>query len=173
MKTFEELSKNFPTEPWRGYYLNRAGRQELMDDVPLVSHVVDNLYVGGCIHGIDVEDHFSHIFSMYPWERYAFDTRKTELHEFKMYDSHDGLDIETVERASDSVVEALSDDGNVLVHCQAGINRSNLVAARALMKAYDLSSTDAIRLLEEKRHRLILSNQSFKDYVLSTDFPSL
>jgi len=167
MKTFEELSKNFPVDPWVGYYLNRAGRREVMDDIPLMSHVVDNLYVGGCIQDVNVEDHFSHIISLYPWERYAFDTMKTELHEFKMYDSHDGLDIETVEQASDVAVEALSGDGNVLIHCQAGINRSNLVAARTLMKAYDLSSADAIRILEEKRHRLVLSNQSFKDYILS------
>lgn len=156
----------------KGYYLNRAGRRESMDDVSLMSHIVGNLYVGGCVQDIDVEDHFSHIFSMYPWERYK-SADGTILIETTMYDSSDGLDIETVEEVSDRVVEALSGDGNVLVHCQAGINRSNLVAARALMKKYGFTSNEAIELLELKRHRLILSNQTFKDYVLQSDFPSL
>ena len=163
----------FNHRAFTGLYVNRLGGYASIDDLDLVSHIKDNLYVGGCVQGTNVEGYFRHIFSMYPWERYAFNAVQTELHEFKMYDSHNALDIETVEAASDAVVEALSEGGNVLVHCQAGINRSNLVASRALMKAYDMSSTDAIRLLEEKRHPLILSNQTFKDYVLSTDYPSL
>lgn len=169
MSSLEELQNHMPH---KGYYLNRAGRPEVMDDVSLMSHITDNLYVGGCVQDIDVEDHFTHIFSMYPWERYKF-ADGTTLIETTMYDSSDGLDIETVEEVSDRVVEALRGDGNVLVHCQAGINRSNLVAARALMKAYHCSSQEAIELLETKRHRLILSNQVFKDYVLQSDFPSL
>lgn len=170
MSTLDELMNHTAHV---GYYVNRAGGAESMDDVSLMSHIVDNLYVGGCVQDTDVEDHFSHIFSLYVRERYKFDPDATELHEYKMYDSSDGLDIETVEEVSDLVAEALSGDGNVLVHCQAGINRSNLVAARALMKAYDISSTEAIELLETKRHRLILSNQVFKDYVLQSDFPDL
>ena len=163
----------FSHKAFTGLYINRLGGYASIDNLDLVSHIKDNLYVGGCVQDTNVEGYFRHIFSMYPWERYAFDALKTELHEFKMYDSHDGLDIDTVETVSDAVVEALGDGGNVLVHCQAGINRSNLVASRVLMKRYDMSSTDAIALLEEKRHPLILSNQVFKDYVLSTDYPSL
>jgi protein-tyrosine phosphatase len=57
--------------------------------------------------------------------------------------------------------------GQVLVHCQAGLNRSSLVVVRALMLAPGMSAKEAIALLREKRSTACLCNKGFEDYLLS------
>jgi hypothetical protein len=54
--------------------------------------------------------------------------------------------------------------GPVLVHCQAGLNRSSLVAARALMLD-GRTAGDAIRTVREKRSPACLCNRAFEDYL--------
>ena len=159
----------FENKEFVGSFVDRGGFWKSLDNLNLVSHIKDNLYVGGCVGGTDVADFFSHIFSLYMWERYVFDESKTEFHEFEMYDSRNGLSIEMVERVSDLVADALRDGGNVLIHCQAGITRSNLVASVALMKRYGMSAREAVSLLEDRRSSLVLSNQAFRDYALGLD----
>ena len=55
-------------------------------------------------------------------------------------------------------------DGPTLVHCQAGLNRSGLVAARALMLE-GMSGSEAIALLREKRSSAVLCNPSFEEWL--------
>lgn len=161
---FEDL--NLPEEPNKGYFINHDGQAVSIDDLPLISHITDNLYVGGCMNGVDLEDFFSHVFSLYMWEQYTFGPN-TELVEVKMYDSAaHPVDVETVDEMSDRVVEALAKGGNVLVHCQAGINRSNLVATAALVKM-GMTPAEAIGLLREKRSRLVLSNRTFENFLIN------
>lgn len=161
---FKDLQADFESHPITGYL--HTGEHL---NVPLVSHIADNLYVGGCIQDVDLGDFFSHVFSLYMWEQYKTDD-STERIEVKMYDSRSHpIDVETVESMSDQIVEALNEGGNVLVHCQAGINRSNLVATRVLMKAKGLSAADAIAILREKRSPLVLANKTFENYLLGFD----
>jgi protein-tyrosine phosphatase len=157
---FESLKADFVNHPITGW-LHTGERL----NVPLISHIIDNLYVGGCIQGTNLHDFFSDIISLYPWERYAFDEDATNLYEFKMYDSHDGLDLDTIEQAANTAYMALAMGGNVLIHCQAGINRSNLVAATVLKKL-GYTGERAIALLSEKRSPLILANQTFRNHIL-------
>lgn len=131
-------------------------------NIPLISHVIDNLYVGGCVQDVDLGDYFTHVFSMYPWERYK---GSHELVETKMYDSRDAVDVETVDAVSNAVLSALLDGGNVLVHCQAGINRSNLIAATVLIKL-GYTPERAIALLREKRSPQVLANPTFEQFLL-------
>lgn len=158
---FEDLSADLDSHPIEGW-LHTGERLS----VPLISHIVDNLYVGGCVNGVDLDDYFTRIVSLYKWERYSYNTAKTELYEFTMYDS-DGVDVETVELAVDAAVVALNEGGNVLIHCQAGINRSNLVAARALMKVKGITADAAIALLRAGRSQLVLANRTFENYLRS------
>lgn len=158
---FEDMKADFESHPIEGY-LHTGERLS----VPLISHIVDNLYVGGCVHDIDLGDFFSHVFSLYMWEQYKV-SPNTKVVEVKMYDSRtDPIDIDTVDEMSTKVVEALAEGGNVLVHCQAGINRSNLIAASALVKM-GYTPTEAIGLLREKRSSLVLANKTFEDYLLN------
>ena len=53
----------------------------------------------------------------------------------------------------------------ILVHCQVGLNRSATVVALALMLR-GMKAADAIRLLREKRHRLVICNPHFERWLL-------
>ena len=53
----------------------------------------------------------------------------------------------------------------ILVHCQAGLNRSATVVALALMLR-GMPASDAICLLREKRHRLVICNPHFERWLL-------
>lgn len=131
--------------------------------VPLVSHIEGNLWMGGCIGGVRLPDDFRFVFSLYPWEKYVIgpDTQRVEL---AMYDSAEMPNEKTLHDAADQVVRALA-QGKTLVHCQAGLNRSGLVSALALMKL-GRTPREAIDLLREKRHPIVLCNEAFENWLL-------
>lgn len=161
--SFDDLLASIPDTPFKGFYVNKEGGRASIEDLALISHVEDNLYVGGCLHGVDLGDFFSHVFSMYRWEAYTVDP-ETKVYTVTMYDAHGAADPIEVDDLAARVSNALDTGGNVLVHCQAGINRSNLVAAAALVRR-GRTPSEAITLLRNKRHRHVLANRSFEDYV--------
>lgn len=159
---FESLSADLVSHPITGYLPDRR-----YIDLPLISHIKDNFYVGG-YQDVDLGDFFSHIFSLYQWKKYRFGP-DTVLVAREMYDTPDLVDVETVEEVSDLIVEALKTGGNVLSQCQAGINRSNLIATRVLMKHYNMTAVEAIELLRKQRGELVLANKTFEGWLLSHD----
>lgn len=161
---FEDLKADLVNHSIEGY-LHTGERLS----VPLISHIVEGLYVGGCVNGVDLGSTFDRIVSLYKWERYAYDFTKTELYEFTMYDSSGEVDGTTVELAANAALDALERGDKVLVHCQAGINRSNLVAAVVLMRLLDISANDAITMLREGRSHLVLANKTFENYLRALD----
>lgn len=64
-----------------------------------------------------------------------------------------------LESIADTVL-ALSRLGPVLVHCQAGLNRSGIVVALALMRD-GMSSNEAVALIRRQRDATCLCNSSF------------
>lgn len=162
---FQSLNADLVSEPITGYLPD--GRYI---DIPLVSHVVDNLYVGGHSDFADLGDFFSDVFSLYVWgEQYK--TADTTNHaSVKMFDSPTE-DTALVHDLVEQVIAALEKGGNVLVHCQAGINRSNLTAALVLREWKGLTSAEAIAMLREKRSPLVLANKGFERYLLGLDNP--
>lgn len=163
MTTFEGLQADFGFEPISGY-LHTGERL----NVPLISHVVDNLYVGGHADRLNLGDFFSHVFSLYVWGRQYPTHEDTVHHSLTLYDSPDA-DLTNLTHFVDEVINALNEGGNVLVHCQAGINRSNLVAALALRQWKGMTSAEAIALLRERRTHLVLANAGFERYLLGLD----
>jgi hypothetical protein len=130
---------------------------------PLISHIEGNLYVGGCIDGVRLEDDFRHVVSLYPWERYAIGP-DTRLHEYEMYDATEVPDETLLIGIADDVNRYLI-EGKTLVHCQAGLNRSNLVAALALIRG-GRPPAAAVALLRSKRSPVVLCNQTFESWLL-------
>lgn len=160
---FDEFSADLNAEPITGFLPD--GRHL---NIPLISKITNSLHVGGCIHDVDLGDYFDAVFSLYKWERYRM-SDSTDFSEVTMYDSPGYVDAETVEAVSDAVCARMMHDQKVLVHCQAGINRSNMVAARAMMKAWDITGAKAIDILSANRSDAILANTTFRDYVLGFD----
>ncbi len=138
-------------------------------NLPLISHITDNLYVGGHDMSVNLGDYFTHVFSFYTFDPQYVTDESTTHHGWTMYDSPDYPDLDTLDEAVPLIVAALEAGGNVLVHCQAGINRSNLATSLVLMDWKGLTAAEAIDMLREKRGQVVLSNQSFERYLRSLD----
>lgn len=130
---------------------------------PLISHIEGNLYMGGCIHGVTLPDDFYKVFSLYPWEQYQLGSR-TDRVEIRLYDSAEIPDESQLNDIANQVVESLA-HGKTLVHCQAGLNRSGLISAIVLIKL-GRTPEQAIALLREKRHAVVLCNTTFETWLL-------
>jgi len=134
-------------------------------DAPFISHVTGNLYQGGCTNGLVLPEAIKHVVSLYPWEAYTVGPDVT-VTEVKMYDSEAGTpDHGTVLELAQLVCRSAY-DAPTLVHCQAGLNRSGLIAACALILD-GWAPVEAIALLREKRSLAVLCNRSFERFVLN------
>jgi protein-tyrosine phosphatase len=142
-------------------------------DVPFISQIDGNLWQGGCQTGLQLPHFFKHIVSLYPWEAYRINHDMNSQTYVKMYDS-----LEQSMEQVDAIAEWINicvKDGPTLVHCQAGLNRSSLVAARSLMLRddnFDAGSKNhtaesAIALLRERRSPACLCNSAFEEHLRS------
>lgn len=130
--------------------------------VPLYSHIIGNLWTGGCPVDVVPRD-FQFIVCLYPWESYKRHDHQTYL-EVRLYDSADIPDEKMLYALAD-YVSAVSKIGLTLVHCQAGLNRSALIAALSLIRE-GMKPVDAIKIMRNKRCDAALCNKSFEGWLL-------
>lgn len=131
-------------------------------DVPFISQIEGNLWQGGCEGGMILPDFFDHLISLYPWELYTVEHSISTMLSVRMYDSSNQL-FGQVDDIARWVVSRVK-EGPTLVHCQAGLNRSSLVAGRALtMMGY--TGPQAIKLLRDQRSPACLCNKSFEEWL--------
>lgn len=135
-------------------------------DVPFISQIDGNLWQGGCQDGLILPEFIEHVVSLYPWEQYTVRHELKSSLTVRMYDSTD-QGMAQVDAIA-AWVNTAAADGPVLVHCQAGLNRSSLVVARALMLR-GLPSGDAIGLIRERRSPACLCNPSFVAHLVGLD----
>ena len=149
-------------DPQRQHMVGVSAHGYQRFDVPFISEVLPDLWLGGCEDGLILPAFIKNLVSLYPWETY---TVQHELHsslEVRMLDS--------VDQAFDQVdhiaawVNSCRETGPTLVHCQAGLNRSSLVVGRALMLG-GMTADDAIALIRKKRSPACLSNPSFERWL--------
>lgn len=134
-------------------------------DVPFITQIADNLWQGGCKDGLILPTHINFVVSLYPWERYTINHKVRGEQYIRMYDDPNQAtdQIEDIARQ----VNIWRKKGNVLVHCQAGLNRSSLVVAKALMLD-GMTAEDAINLIRDKRSSACLCNAGFERYLRQT-----
>lgn len=153
---------NLKTDPLRKVMKGVTMHKRIEFEVPYITQVADNLWQGGCETGLILPSHINYVVSLYPWERYEIRHKvRGELY-IRMYDDpNQALDqIEDLARQ----VNKWREKGQVLVHCQAGLNRSSLVVARALMLE-GATADDVIKMIREKRSPACLCNDAFEDYL--------
>lgn len=135
-------------------------------DVPYISEVLPGqLWQGGCTNGLVLPTFIRHLVSLYPWEQYTVVHELASVLTVPWYDG-DLPDMGLL-RAVAHWVAACMEDGPALVHCQAGLNRSSLVAAAALMAAKGMEGSEAVYLLRQKRSEACLCNTAFHDWLVS------
>lgn len=135
-------------------------------DVPFVTQIEGNLWQGGCQNGLHLPQFFKHVLSLYPWEQYIGHFNLLSESYVQMFDSLD-QSFEQIEILAKWVNECKK-TGPILVHCQAGLNRSSLVVARSLMLE-GRTADEAISLIRDKRSPACLCNPSFEEWLRSLD----
>lgn len=134
-------------------------------DVPYISEIAHNLWQGGCKNGLVLPDHIKHVVSLYPWESYVVQHDLDSKLSVRMYDSEDQVTNQVDVLAL--WINLCRDSGPVLVHCQAGLNRSSLVVARALYLDGGDSGDFIVQHLRETRSPACLCNPAFEAEVQS------
>lgn len=133
-------------------------------DVPFMTEIAPNLWHGGVETGLILPPFIDHVLSLYKWEEYTVNHPLKSKLTVEMYDATD-QDLEGVEELAHWVNQARK-TGNVLVHCQAGLNRSSLVIAKALVLNGDVKDgIEATRLIREARSEACLCNPAFEYWV--------
>jgi protein-tyrosine phosphatase len=136
-------------------------------DVPFISEIAPNLWQGGCQNGLVLPRTFKHLISLYPWEEYKIYHEIETLVQCRMYDGFDQA-LEIVDDLA-RLVNTCMKTGPVLVHCQAGLNRSSLIVARVLM-LNGLTAKGAIQRIRLKRSPACLCNKSFEKWLRNKEY---
>lgn len=159
------IETDFATHRIEGFARAASERKVPIDgsfSVPLISHVEGNLWQGGCRNGAPLPEDFAYVVSLYPWERYALGPN-THRDEIRMYDAGQMPDLRQLHAIARKVNE-YREKGKTLVHCQAGLNRSGLVAGLALVLG-GMEPREAIALLRKQRCDMVLCNETFETWL--------
>lgn len=159
------IDYDYPTTDLRAHHIEGMLPDGRQLKIPLISEIQPNLWMGGCIDGVHLPEDFGFVLSLYPWEKYVIGP-ETERQETRLYDSAKLPDAGELHDLAALVNERRAQH-KTLVHCQAGLNRSGLVTALALMLGGG-SAEFAINLLREKRDHLVLCNQAFERWLHDT-----
>lgn len=130
--------------------------------VPLFSQIDGNLWSGGCPRDI-APAHFKFIFCLYKWEPYRIHDHQVFM-TLTMFD-HGTVPDRTLLNALADMVNLARATGPTLVHCQAGLNRSGLVTALALIRG-GMEPEAAIAKVREQRCDAVLCNSAFESWLL-------
>jgi protein-tyrosine phosphatase len=133
-------------------------------DVPFISEIVPGFYQGGCQDGLILPPNIKHVISLYKWEKYTIQHELESSLTVTMYDSLQGPDREQI-LALATWVNVCRQTGPTLVHCQAGLNRSGLVAGLALVLD-GMPNETAIAVLRANRSGAVLCNPVFDKWLL-------
>ena len=134
-------------------------------DAPLFSEIIPGIWTGGSVAEWDMPmpTMFRHILNFYPWMEYDVPAG-ANYKELRMLDAHH-IDKAFLEEAAEFIDNAATMPGDILIHCQAGINRSNLALAYWLVTRKGWVGEEAIHRIRQRRCTTALCNPAFESFV--------
>lgn len=130
-------------------------------EIPLFSHIGENMWMGGCpVSELPPMTRF--VVSLFPWQPYQVPQGITVLNAWLQ-------DVDEMPEIGEIVaiarwISSVRRLGTVFVHCQAGLNRSGLVLALAMI--VDGASPElAIGHLRAQRSEWVLCNSTFEQWL--------
>lgn len=137
----------------------------LFFDVPIMTWIEGDLWQGACGPDLLLPEPVVHLVSLFAEDRYVIRHRLHTQLAITMADALGEVDGNQIVAIA-TWVNACRASGPTLVHCQAGLNRSSLVIATALMLE-GMAAADAIALLRRRRSPAVLCNPSFEAWLLA------
>lgn len=135
-----------------------------------ISKIYNNLYMGGCFNGLALPSHIKHIVSLETDMRYDTTGLDITYQVFPMLDIEEKPIYQNFMKPAEIAYQHFLTGENVLIHCQAGINRSGLVTAATLFKI-GFSPEEAIDLIRQQRFSECLGNEYFERAILNLKRP--
>lgn len=168
MNSIDPTRIDIRTDPLTKRMAGYTAHKGIKFDVPYMTEILPGLWQGGCEDGLVLPQNIQHVVSLYQWEAYRLN-RKGQVKTYTtvfMYDSTEHpIDGNYVLKLAE-MVNVCRETGETLVHCQAGLNRSSLIVALALMIGPEqLTAEMAIDLLRQKRGSAVLCNDAFVDFL--------
>jgi protein-tyrosine phosphatase len=132
-------------------------------DMPIISHIHGNFWVGGVEPYVILPSHFKYVVSLYAGDSYTVGHELSDHVFFEMKDStgQDLSDVDDIAR----IAWGFGLLGDTLIHCQAGMNRSALVMSRVL-QMHGLTPQESIDTIREKRSDVCLNNPAFERWTI-------
>lgn len=153
------------TDPTTRRMVGTARHGNTPFSVPVISEIAHNLWQGGTQQGLVLPGFIKHVVSLYPWEKYKMHDDVGEVHYVEMYDSED-QGFEQVDEIA-TLVNELRETGTTLTVCQAGLNRSSLIVARALFLDGFGTGDEIVEHIRKVRSPACLCNPAFEREVRS------
>lgn len=162
-KTLEEYKADFASYPIMGF----AGEGQYYVRTPLFTQLTDNLWMGGTpAEMYFLPDMFEAVLNLHVWDYYGYNKLDVEYRAVQMYDSLSMPNMEFVNGLADWVEARLRKGKTTLVHCQAGLNRSGLVAGVVLTRL-GMTPQQALDHMREKRSGAVLCNGFYEEALLN------
>ena len=127
------------------------------------NEIGNNLFIGSVPDGV-ADKKFRWIVDLFGKLDYSVGKEQDRIIAPFLDESYPLPELSFIEGLAD-LVNQLRKSGPVLVHCLAGMNRSGLVCAFALMKHENLSATKAKTRLREIRSDGVLHNSAFEKMI--------
>lgn len=138
----------------------------MIDVVDARNMIVANLWMGASPVYTGGAPEFRFIINLYPWEPYPLEDHQV-VTSAKLLDGPMVPDEKLLFALADHV-NTVRQIGMTLVHCQAGMNRSGLIVALALIRS-GMKPGAAVKLIRERRDPDALFNMAFVSWLLSLD----
>ena len=152
-------------DPFSYIIRGRTGfREPELFEAPLISEIAPNHFQGGTIEGVELPRSFRHVITLFPWKQYRVRHELDSMTVVKAFDE-DVEHLVPILHGLATFAGACIASGPTFLACAGGLNRSGILSALVLM-GQGMTAREAIQHLRTKRSPGVLSNPSFRRWLL-------